>query len=321
MKRPAINIVATCTKRKTVPAPRNLSLGRIRINDPKARSDAWIDALNESTSATLLASELYCGDQWQVVRSLRQVGAQRGIDVNIWVCSAGYGLIPADSYIHPYSATFSMDHADSVCRTRRADRTAIHTAWWSLLANWKGPMPEQPRSLAQLAGRFASQPLVVVASPTYIQAVQDDIISARKQLRSPDLLAIISAGAENLASLAENQIPCDSRFQHWLGGALMSLNPRIAREMLVWLKSNEWNLTRLKLYFATCLAKQPSRPRYERTQMSDEELRRFVLEESPKHPVPSASRLLRLLRDSGFACEQKRFGRIFEQIQDLNNGR
>lgn len=320
MIRHSLNIVATCTKRKTVLAPARLSLGRIRHSDPKSRSAAWIDSLAKPTEPAISASNLYCGDQWQVVRSLLQVGSQHDIDVNLWVCSAGYGLIHADSMIQPYSATFSLNHPDSVCRTRLVNRTAIHTEWWRWLTRWEGPQPEQPRSLTQLAEHFSSRPLIVVASPAYLDALQDDLLEARKRLRTSNLLAIISSGAERLASLDKNKIPCDARLQHALGGALMSLNPRIAREVLKWLGLNEWNLTALKSHFARKLARQPDRPRYERLQMSDEDVCYFVLQESTRHPAPSASSLLRILRDSGFACEQKRFSKLFLKIKESQNG-
>jgi hypothetical protein len=321
VKRLSINVVVTCTKRKTTRAPARLRLGQIRTVDPKRRCAAWIRALSELSSVVIPAVDLYCGDQWQVVRSLRDVGASKSINVNLWVCSAGYGLIQADSKVQPYSATFSSGHVDSVCRSDNGKCEAVHSEWWNSLANWQGPNPGQPRSLAQLAATFPLRPIIVVASPTYLAAVQSDLAAAQEELQSPELLAIVSAGAESLGALNESKIPCNGRFQHALGGALMSLNPRVAREVIVWLGSHAWNLEALKRHFAGKLARQPDSPRYERTPMSDEDVRQFVLEEYPRHSMPSASRLLRVLRDSGFACEQKRFSRLFAQIQESKNGR
>ena len=62
------------------------------------------------------------------------------------------------------------------------------------------------------------------------------------------------------------------------------------------------------------LAAAPALVKHERRQVSDNELREYIGQSLIRTPRPAASRLLRELRDSGLACEQKRFGRIYTQV-------
>jgi len=55
------------------------------------------------------AEALYGGDHWSVVRELATNDLFGYRDIRIWVCSAGYGLIPLGSRIHPYSGIYSKD--------------------------------------------------------------------------------------------------------------------------------------------------------------------------------------------------------------------
>lgn len=51
--------------------------------------------------------------------------------------------------------------------------------------------------------------------------------------------------------------------------------------------------------------------RTERRRLSDEEVRLFIQERRKAEPGAKHTRLLKLLRGSGYACEQSRFRTIF----------
>ena len=59
------------------------------------------------------------------------------------------------------------------------------------------------------------------------------------------------------------------------------------------------------------LEEQPELVKYERKTMSDDEVMEYIAGEISRNPKLKASPLLRKLRDSGRACEQKRFGRLY----------
>src|SRR5688572_4015838 len=111
--RPTLHIVASCTDSKTVsPVVR---LGDVRRAALDARYAAWREALKHTTSR-FPAEHLYKGGYWSVVRSLPAVAQRAGWRADLWISSAGYGVVPRDKRVVAYSATFARGHADSVVR-------------------------------------------------------------------------------------------------------------------------------------------------------------------------------------------------------------
>ncbi len=51
--------------------------------------------------------------------------------------------------------------------------------------------------------------------------------------------------------------------------------------------------------------------RRERRRLTDSEVRQFIRERRALEPRPKHTRLLTLLRESGYACEQSRFKALF----------
>src|SRR6266566_5996587 len=111
----AVNIIVTCTNRKTQNPARGYRLRDLREKGIATRARTWIEILRASESQTK-ASELYCGEYWSVVRSLPITARESGVVMRSWICSAGYGLISPESQIRAYSATFSPCERDCVTR-------------------------------------------------------------------------------------------------------------------------------------------------------------------------------------------------------------
>src|SRR5262249_43525449 len=151
----------------------------------------------------------------------------RGRPIRIWVCSAGYGLIGLDSTIAPYAATFSPGHPDSVV-SQGCPRQRALPAWWTALARWKGPKPAGPRTIARVAEEHPADFLPVALSAHYMTAVAEDVQAAARALQDRNQLAIISVGAGALPLLADWRLPCEASLQEGTGGALASLNVRLA---------------------------------------------------------------------------------------------
>jgi len=279
----------------------------------------WIERLESRLSSNVEAEFLYCGDQWKIAAALPTVAASGGIDARLWVCSAGYGLIPVSASVQPYSATFSARHPDSVRQRFIGTGKTPLSDWWNALSVWEGPARGEPRTIQQLVEVDPRTPLIVVASPVYLSAMRADLHAAVSRLSSPDLLTIISAGSAEIGSLHCNILPCDGRLQSILGGALMSLNTRVARRLLE--SPIEWPLrcSEAAKTFAVMMKKCPVAVSYDRKPMSDTEVRDFILKHLSVDPGLKHSPLLRLLRDEGKACEQKRFRALFFETQEAIN--
>ena len=314
---PCANIVVTCTKRKHRSPKDPLKFRHIARSSIEEGFSAWVDRLNGTDDAMLPARELYAGDHWTVVSSLERVAASSGFRAAIWVCSAGYGLLHIDTLIKPYSATFSSSHPDTVCRWGDGRyRRDYRRVWWELLSQWPGPEVATPRSIAGLATTFPSYPLLVVASRDYMEGLLDDCRKARDALDDPNLLSIVSAGSKHLQELTPNLIPSDVSLRFLVGGSVRAFNIRYARRILSETDYPELLATVLYRKGSEIVAQYPRLPTISRAKANDEEVRRFIRTSLEQQGLTGHTVLLRRFRDSGRACSQNRFSRIFEGAMD-----
>ena len=190
-----VHVLVTCANRKTVEPASPLTLRTVPRSLVSARCKAWIRRLKAAATAPVPAEDLYAGDHWQVVRSLRTLVQGDNLSVSVWIVSAGYGLIPLHAGIRPYSATFSTNHPDSVVLDENDDSPAeARRTWWTTLAEWDGPAPRSARTIAALVAGQKDSALLVAASPAYLDAFADDLEAARQALANPERLAVFSAG-------------------------------------------------------------------------------------------------------------------------------
>jgi hypothetical protein len=318
----AINLVVTCTKKKFRLAPDALQLRNLRSRESiEARSRLWIERLETETGEAMAAERLYCGDHWAVVREMAAADLFQNKGIRIWICSAGYGLIPLDSLLLPYSATFSTGHADSVSAGRSAAVGTAHAVWWEQLARWRGPRPGAPRSIAALRESSPNDLLLVVMSATYLFATAKDLREAANQA-SPraERFAILCSGVRKIEGLTPYMLPCDARLRQRVGGALASLNIRVARQLLGNTTPSQWSLSRLRAVLSGWLDAQPEPVRYDRSPMTDEDVRKVIRHALKDNPAIRPTPLLRRLRDSGRACEHSRFSRLFHEAAGIGHG-
>ena len=312
----AINIVVPCTKRKSRLATSDLQLRTIRSSTLQEKHRIWVQRLRRASADVLRARELYAGDHWSVVRSLVEAAGKSGFAANVWVCSAGYGLIPLDAKVRPYAATFASGFPDSVTRGIR-DRSSDQAAkdWWTFLAKWQGPVPRAPRSIAVLARRYPDCPLLVAASPTYINAIEEDVASAAKAVADAGNLMIFSGNPRKDSRIASHYVPCPAVLQHAVGGARTSLNVRVLREVLERTGPGALNHLAVRRLLERLIKQQPKPRRTQRRTVTDSVVERYIAQRLKAEGGSSFGALLRKFRDEGYACEYSRFRALFRDVQ------
>lgn len=308
-----VRMVVTCTDGKTIPARAPLRL-RDHPDGVDDRAERWVIALESAPVAGVTASSLYKGEHWSIARSLPALAAGVGWDLELWVASAGYGLVRADAPLKPYAATFTNGQPDSVdCSPTRGVAEPAAQRWWSTLTRWRGPAPTAPRSLAVLAETAPDVPLVFVGSAAYLRAVGPDLSAAVGALEDADRLLVVSGGSEGPV-VAQHRLPVDARLLHALGGTRISLNVRVAAHLVATANDHCFGLGRSREQLAGLLEQQPDLPTYDRLPLTDEEVRLFIENELEVDHAASQTALLRRLRDSARACEQKRFGALYREV-------
>jgi len=306
----SLQVVITCANRKTRRVPPELHADTLPEAPPEIRLATWIERLGHSAAEGVAARDLYAGEHWQVARSLEELCRTRQPQGQVWVCSAGYGLIDLDTPIQPYKATFAPGQPDTVASNDRERQ-----AWWTGLAMWSGPAPGMARSFEQLAADDPATSLIVAASPAYLAACGRDLARARGHLASPEQLIIVSTGSRNAGPLTDHVLGTDARLQPVLGGTRQALNVR-ALAYLLTSHQGLFTVPALAAKVRQLLATAPPLRREVRTPSTDDDVAIFVRSRLRYLPTLSRSRLLREFRDAGRACEQSRFARIYDHVQE-----
>ncbi len=316
-----VNLIVNCTNRKKAVVPEELRLRSLGSEPLSRRLEQWLHRLTTHGVPSRRATDLYAGDHWQVARSIPREGAEGYLDVRLWICSAGYGLIRESDMLKPYSATFTPGYPDSVTTSSSGATNGIVAGeWWSGLCAHRATR-EAPRTITELAAHERRVPMVLVASQPYILAMISDVLEAIDALASQDLFSILSIGARSkrLTRLEARLLPADARFEAVVGGTRAALNVRIARFLFRRLASGTVPSTALLAsVLARLSAELPPLRAFDRRRLSDKQVRRFIDKEKQADPSVSKTRLLKRLRASGAACEQARFSEIFKQAVEVS---
>jgi hypothetical protein len=287
---PIEHILVPCTNRKFFPAA--LALRKF------ANVNKWMDACANAPCATT-ARILYMGTGWsRVLRSVEMIRPRQ-----TWVASAGLGLIHIDKHVPPYAATFQPGHPDSIPGVTSQDPTAAQ-AWWSTLSG--------PRWWKRLAGDGIT---VVQLSESYLRALEPGLIALSQAI--PGRMLIISPGMVGKSSpLASCILPIDTRIEHLVSTTRGDVGP----SALIWLAeqyrpSVGWNVERLYDLCRRKMAEQPPIRQWHRQPLDDNRVIEFIRKlRVQANTRVSASSVLRHLRDAGFACEQSRLRKLFQEV-------
>lgn len=305
----AVRVVVSCTDRKRLPVAPKLRL-QDYLGTLEERATKWLGRLASPRSEQCPAIDLYAGEQWSVVKQLDDAARGAHTRLDLWIASAGYGLLHQDEPVESYAATFATRSPDSVSRNSETVASDARE-WWQHLCDRPRPSSKQPASLAELAAQDRDTPLLVALSGSYVRAVRDDLLKAGAELGQR--LFLVSAGSRD-RELEEFMVPCDARLVDGLGGTRLSLNVRVARQLLANAEAHGWEGEEVRRAMSAVLDDQPPPIRYDRAALSDEAVRRFIRQQLDRNGKQSRTSMLRLLRDAQFACEQKRFAELYSSV-------
>jgi hypothetical protein len=308
-----LHLMVTCSNRKSEAVPGRLRARSIRARRPEDRIQEWIQRVESVPASPVAATDLYAGEHWRLASGLPEAARTRG-PVELWVLSAGYGLIKSRTPIKPYSAAFSGSQPDAVVRVRRGvSHRSLLQQWWAGLAGWR-TAGMSTRSIAHAAKNDPDAAFLIVASPPYLQACAADIRTAFDKVQDQSRFLVLSVGGSTEGIGVPNVLPTDARLQRVVGGTLSALNDRLAHLVLRSFPVSDLRFEEVKRFFASMTAELPAHPAYGRAVSTDDEVKSFI--RGLIGPKTSASRLLRQFRDGGRACEQSRFRRVYLEVEE-----
>jgi hypothetical protein len=284
-----LTVVVTCTDRKSAPSPDELRVRNLPEGDINERFEHWTVRLAAASDKVRLKA-LYQGEAWSQVARLEVALRDAGFEPTLFVASAGLGLRPLTSSGPSYSATFAAAQADSV----GADRTESQ-AWWRLLLE---------QSAVDASAAFA-EPTLFVLSESYAHAMTSELSCLRDR---DDVL--VFGGADIVPP--HQRVPADLGLRRALGGTATSINLRMATAWASRLNGRQLVSERIRMEWEAWAREVRIVETYDRQPVTDDALIALIKELRSTEPSISKTRALRRLRDSGVACEQRRFGELFQ---------
>lgn len=297
-------ILTACTNRKRFTPEAELRAAALPRGSLSTVASCWLTRLRRA-STTVRADQLYVGRSFIEAQT-----AAKGS--NLYVVSAGLGVIPAHAPIPAYSLTVAPGSADDVLSV--VNEAASAADWWRA-----GPA-KSPSHVTfddirlRLEGR-----LILAALPSaYLKMIADDL-ERLVGLAGDCLRLFCGAPPVDLpARLSATVMPYDARFdgpdspllgtqsdfaqramRHFTQNVLPYHGPDVTAE------AHSAAVKRILTGF---------RPRaiIDRDKATDDEIVALVIQ-NWSAAEGRAGRMLRLLRDvSGVACEQRRFVRLFQ---------
>ncbi|GIF63925.1 hypothetical protein Ais01nite_19600 [Asanoa ishikariensis] len=300
-----IHVIVTCANRKTAAVPDELRLGGLKVHSAQQRFPVWAERLATTDCPRVPAIDLYAGEHWHGARALRQTLSSAA---NLWVCSAGYGLVAADAPLAPYAATFAPGADDSAGSSPTEMRE-----WWRQLTRWNWSAEAGPRSFADLARQNPQGVIIAVLSESYMRACSDDLREAVACLNDREQFAIFGP-PNRCTELDEFVVPVTGALRPVVGGSMQALNVRAANHLLraAGDRFSYSALCKLAQEATEAAAPDPGR-RPAGQKLGDDEVREYI-RRALAEGRSSATGLLRRLRASGQSCEQARFHALFAAI-------
>jgi hypothetical protein len=206
-----LHLIVTCTKRKTAAAGSTVFP---EAKDAGSACEAWKRILAQTgiNQTAITAGDLYTGQHWS-----RAAAAASRTGAELWIISAGLGLLHSSDPIVPYDATFSS-------------MPFSHRAMWQELT----ARPLTNRRSSSLTALMQERPddrFVIAASPVYLRAVEEDLCSARRALHSLDQLTIVTSQGYR-GHLSENVRMTNAGMMKTLNTNMTGLNLSYALQIL-----------------------------------------------------------------------------------------
>lgn len=299
-------IITNCTGRKLHNADVTMTENLLRHRTVDDIAKAWKSALNVAPSRHI-ARELYAG------RAFREAEvATARMDGQLYVLSAGLGLISADDIVPAYDLTVGTSGATIHPALKRLGLSPKH--WWSALNRILG----KPLPIAALIDSH-QEAIVYLAMPsTYLALIDHELVTLAPRDRAR--LRIFSSPAwlrQAPSDLARFALPYDERLESTpFAGTRNDFPHRALRHFVESLQAHTLDLDEARVVVDAAMSKQVMRTLPERQKRSDDEIQ-TLLHLHWRASEGSSGRLLRVLRDDLLVkCEQSRFKGLWRSVRD-----
>ena len=300
------SIITNCTSRK-----RNIGIDAVMphldadVSFEASISD-WFERI-QKCSIRVAPLDLYQG------RSIAESRlASRLIGADLFVLSAGLGLVPTSALIPNYSLTIAAGTGsiENWLRSKRRNSTD----WWNGLCSALGI----PYPISSMVNQSGKNDRVLIALPArYVEMIACDLDLIDKDRHENIRIFTSSAGAEKVPYQHRPVVmPYDERLEGIVNhnGTRSDFPQRALKHFVAQLNAQQLSLQDARDQVNGVMKEANKRSNPLRVRASDDQIQNLIVA-NWKAQGGSASKLLRFLRDDAkVSCEQSRFSGIWRRV-------
>jgi hypothetical protein len=298
--------ITTCTNRKRAPAVESLLCRTLPFGDMALVAEEWTTRVLHAHHEHL-AHSLYCGRGFS-----ESLSAARMASTDLWVISAGLGLVLSNEKIPSYSLTLAPGTDDSIKGRIKSD---FHPSDW-----WNAINSISERSIARLLNEDSDKSLFLISlTQPYAPLILNDLLNLTPESLTRVRIVGLMCSKNMPKQIQDVCMPYDARINdpRCYPGTMSDFAQRTAYHFV----KNIWNEYGYQSAEDDSAAIKKIMNRLEapiipsRRQLSDYEVRNEIVANWDRAQGYS-NRMLRVLRDDLLvACEQKRFSILFNQVK------
>ena len=221
-----IHLITNCTKNKrNVISASTAMLSEIKETTCFSRVHEWLKHI-DGCEKRVPALDLYVGEHWAVAKE--EYNRKR----MLWILSAGWGVINAETPICPYDATFTKGDENSIFRSSKDEDESVinqNREWWKTLHEKRS----SDLTLEKLFNEFSGDCFFIAASPHYLNVIEPELIELKeKGIVTSENTFVITSGKGINEELKHLQYLVSEDFCSTLGGSRISLNIRLAKYLM-----------------------------------------------------------------------------------------
>lgn len=295
-----IYLISSCTNVKSITPINKHLLRNHDLSSMEKASVDWKKNLSSTSIDKVPARKLYQGPSWKATLDIEK-NFSRKFTTQLLIASAGHGLINSNELICSYGTTFSKAHEDSIHHFTHTNNPT--QKWWELINQF------DINSLNTDSYIFIFLPYdYLIALKEFIEDLID--------IFDKKIYVLLTSKNRLSNKIANRSLRFDTRFNSYEKGTLITFSQRCMR----WL-SNEivtkklpFDHNILQEHIDMFLSGLEPYKIEQRSQLADHALIKIITEQINLENVKSATKGLKNLRIKGFACEQKRYGKLFNSL-------
>jgi len=289
-----IILITTCVSQKHLNTPNELFF---RNTPEHTTPQSWKELLNSHKSPQMEAIDLYKGSLWDITKTLYK----DNLISELYIISAGYGVISPNEKIRPYSLSFRQNSFDS---THSQGFTSKD--WWDSLC------PNKPLNDIILSNPDSN--IVLYGSQPYIQAISNEL----KTLPPVSNLFIVAPDV-TLKSLNRYLVKPPFKMRFLVGGNKITTTMKSIDYMVRNLNSLNWSTSYLNSHFNQLTLNYPDVKEYKETlpRKGDDFFLKFIPTLLSFTQEKNMKSILKDIRSNGYAMGENRLCRLLEKLNNI----